>query len=52
VLVATLKGAGRAASAKLWPGPTGDGALACVPSDAADRIACVVNRKVAIYDAK
>jgi hypothetical protein len=51
-LVATLKGTGRSASAKLWTAPALDGATACVPNDAADRIACAVKGAVAVYDAK
>jgi hypothetical protein len=51
VLVATLKGQGRAASARIWTSPALDGASACVPNDAGDRIACVVKGAVAIYDA-
>lgn len=52
VLVAVLKGSARGASAKLWTAPIIDGAFGCVPSDAADRLACVVRQGVAIYDAK
>jgi len=52
VLVATLKGQGRAASARLWTAPPGDGAVACVPANGAERIACAVKGAVAIYDAK
>jgi hypothetical protein len=52
VLVATVEGAGRAAKAKLWTTPAVDSASACVPNDTADRIACVVQKAVAIYDAK
>ena len=51
-LVATLKGTGRGASARLWTAPALDGATACVPNDAADRLACAVKGAVAIYDAK
>ena len=51
VLVATLKGQGRAAAAKVWTSPALDGASACVPNNAGDRIACVVKGAVAIYDA-
>lgn len=51
-LVATLKGPGRGATAKLWTSPALDGATACVPNNAADRIACAVKEAVAIYDAK
>jgi len=51
-LVATLKGTGRGAAAKLWTSPALDGATACVPNNAADRIACAVKGAVAIYDAK
>jgi hypothetical protein len=52
VLVATLDGPARGAKAKLWTTPALDAATACVPNDAADRIACVVKGAVAIYDAK
>ena len=52
VLVATLKGQGRAASAKLWTAPALDSASGCVPNNAADRIACAVKGAVAIYDAR
>jgi hypothetical protein len=52
VLVATLKRQGRGASARLWTAPAADGAVACVPTSGADRIACVVNAAAAIYDAK
>ncbi len=52
VLVATLKGQGRAATARLWTSPALDSATACVPNNAADRIACAVKGAVAIYDAR
>jgi len=52
VLVATLKGQGRAATAKLWTSPALDSPTACVPNNAADRIACAVKGAVAIYDAR
>ncbi len=52
VLVATLKGQGRAATAKLWTSPALDSATACVPNNTADRIACAVKGAVAIYDAR
>jgi hypothetical protein len=51
-LVAKLKGTGRGASARLWTAPALDEAAACVPNDAADRIACAVKGAVAIYDAQ
>jgi hypothetical protein len=51
-LVAKLKGAARGASARLWTAPALDEAAACVPNDAADRIACAVKDAVAIYDAQ
>lgn len=52
ILVALLKGTGRAATARLWSGPTADGAVACVPSNGGDRIACATSAGVAVYDAK
>jgi hypothetical protein len=52
VLVASLKGAGRSASGRLWTNPALDGASACVPDDTGDRLACAVKDAVAIYDAK
>jgi hypothetical protein len=52
VLVAALKGQGRGAVAKLWTAPAADGASACVPNNAGDRIACVVKGAAAIYAAK
>jgi hypothetical protein len=52
VLVASLKGAGRSASGRLWTNPTLDGASACVPDDTGERLACAVKDAAAIYDAK
>jgi hypothetical protein len=52
VLVAVLTGSDRRASAKLWAAPIIDGASACVPSDAGERLACVVAQGAAIYDAR
>ena len=52
VLVAALKGQGRGATAKLWTAPAGDGTSSCVPSNRGERLACVVEKGVAIYDAK
>jgi hypothetical protein len=52
VLVATLKGQGRAATAKLWTAPTGDGGSSCVPSNRGERLACVTEKGVALYDAR
>jgi hypothetical protein len=52
VLVAQIKGQGRSAAATLWTTPALDGATACAPSNAADRIACAVKGAVAIYDAR
>lgn len=52
VLVAALKGQGRGATARLWTSPGGDGASSCVPSNRAERLACVVSNGVALYDAK
>lgn len=52
VLVATLKGQARGATAKLWTSPAGDAASSCVPSNRGERLACVVEKGVAIYDAK
>jgi hypothetical protein len=51
VLVAVLKGTGRGASAKLWTSPEIDGGRACVPADGGTRLACVVAKGAAIYDA-
>ncbi len=52
VLVAQIKAQGRSVAAKLWTAPALDNATACVPNDAADRIACAVKGAAAIYDAK
>ena len=37
---------------KLWTSPALDSPTACVPNNAADRIACAVKGAVAIYDAR
>ena len=52
ILVATVKGVGRAATARLWPGPLADGASSCVPSYKGERLACVLGSSAAIYEAK
>jgi hypothetical protein len=50
VLVATLKGAGRGATAKIWTAPAEDKAVACAPSNGGKRLACAVPGGAAIYD--
>jgi hypothetical protein len=50
--VASVKGAGRGGSAKLWTSTQVDNAGPCVPANGGSRLACVVKEGVAIYDAK
>ena len=52
VLVATVKSGTRTAKGKLWSGPELFGAYLCVPSNGADRLACVTGTTATIYEAK
>jgi hypothetical protein len=52
VLVATLKGGGRGATAKIWTAPAEDKGIACVPANGGGRIACALPGGAAIYEEK
>lgn len=52
VFVATVKSGTRAAKGKLWAGADLDGAYQCVPSNGAERLACVTGSTATIYEAK
>jgi hypothetical protein len=52
VFVATVKSGTRVAKGKLWAGGDLDGAYLCVPSNGAERLACVTGSTATIYEAK
>jgi len=52
IFVATVKSGARTAKGKLWTGVDLDGARACVPSNEAERLACVTGSTATIYEAK
>jgi hypothetical protein len=52
VFVATVKSGARTAKGKFWTGPDLDGAYQCVPSNGAERLACVTGSTATIYEAK
>ncbi|MFS8066973.1 MAG: hypothetical protein ACMG6S_11430 [Byssovorax sp.] len=52
VFVATVKSGARTAKGKLWTGADLDGAYQCVPTNGADRLACVTGSTATIFEAK
>jgi len=52
LLVATLKGSARGASAKLWTGIDPGAAYLCVPANGGARVACVTRPNATIFEAK
>jgi hypothetical protein len=52
LLVVTVKGSNRNATARLWTGIDAGAARLCVPSNGGNRIACVTPPAATIYDAR